>query len=61
MAMFSALILVFQVGKGLLRVLRCDPFSIADFVPVDFANNMLLAVGWVNAMHRYRQNNHSLS
>ncbi len=26
--------------------------AVADIVPVDFVNNMLLAIGWVTAMNR---------
>ena len=26
--------------------------AVADVVPVDFVNNMLIAIGWVTAMNR---------
>jgi fatty acyl-CoA reductase len=35
------------VGKGFLRVVRCDEFRKADFVPVDLVNNFLIAIGWI--------------
>ena len=43
---------VSQIGKGLLRVMQIDWNAVADIVPVDFVNNMLLAIGWVTAMNR---------
>ena len=36
-----------KVGKGFLRVVRCDEFRKADFVPVDLVNNFLIAIGWI--------------
>ena len=35
------------MGKGFLRVVRCDEFRKADFVPVDLVNNFLIAIGWI--------------
>ena len=34
-------------------MLRADPNGIADLVPVDFVNNMLLSIGWITAMYQY--------
>lgn len=39
-----------QVGKGFVRVLRCDEYRVADIVPVDLVNNMLLSIGWVTGV-----------
>ena len=44
-----------QVGKGLLRVLKCQENNIADFIPVDYVNNMLVSVGWVTALQKPAQ------
>eukprot|EP00731_Ephydatia_muelleri_P006211 Em0003g459a len=43
------------VGKGLLRVLKCQENNIADFIPVDYVNNMLVSVGWVTALQKPAQ------
>lgn len=43
-----------QCGKGLLRVIRVYKKGIADFVPVDFVNNMLLSIGWITALKKYQ-------
>ena len=33
-------------GKGILRSMRGDSLSVCDLVPVDFAVNMMISVGW---------------
>ena len=35
-----------QTGKGILRSMRGDSLSVCDLVPVDFAVNMMISVGW---------------
>ena len=40
-----------QVGKGLLRVLRVND-NIADMVPVDMLNNVIISVGWMTGVNR---------
>lgn len=42
--------LFIAVGKGFLRVMRCDEYRKADFVPVDLVNNLLIAIGWITAV-----------
>jgi fatty acyl-CoA reductase len=37
-------------GKGFLRVLRCDEYRKADFVPVDLVNNLLISIGWITGV-----------
>jgi fatty acyl-CoA reductase len=44
--------LLIAVGKGVLRILRCHPEGIADIVPVDYVDNMLIAIGWMTGMQR---------
>ncbi len=41
-----------KVGKGLLRVMQINWNAVADIVPVDHVNNMLIAVGWMTAMNK---------
>ncbi|KAB7494241.1 putative fatty acyl-CoA reductase 4 [Armadillidium nasatum] len=30
-------------GRGVLRVLNCDPDTVLDIIPVDFVSNLLVA------------------
>ncbi len=39
-----------QVGKGMLRVLRCRKDGIADMVPVDLLNNVIISAGWLTGV-----------
>ena len=41
-----------QVGKGVLRILRCHPEGIADIVPVDYVDNMMIAIGWMTGTQK---------
>ena len=41
------------MGKGLLQVMKIDLNAVADVVPVDIVNNMVIAIGWVTAKSRY--------
>ena len=41
---------IFQVGKGILRSLKCDWRGVADIVPVDIPVNMLITVAWYTAV-----------
>nr|XP_024217276.1 fatty acyl-CoA reductase wat-like [Halyomorpha halys] len=38
--------LTLGTGAGIVRVVRCDPNSVAEVVPADYAVNCLLAVGY---------------
>lgn len=46
----SSVILLFQIGKGLLRALCCKRYGIFDLVPVDLVNNMVLSIGWITSV-----------
>lgn len=45
-----------QAGKGILRSLKADLQSIADFIPVDFPVNMLVAVAWYTVVGKPQKN-----
>ena len=34
-------------GRGVLRVMHCNPKSVVDIVPVDAVVNLLLAAAWL--------------
>ena len=46
------ILLVFQIGKGVLRIMKGDCNSTADIIPADLACNMMIAVGWHTAVHK---------
>ena len=39
----------------MLRVVRVHPEGIADIVPVDLVDNMLIAVGWLTGIQKTSQ------
>ena len=39
-----------QVGLGMLQVLKYKADGVADIVPVDLVNNMLISVGWITGV-----------
>lgn len=39
-----------QIGKGLLRVMRCNEKGISDMVPVDLLNNVIISAGWMTGI-----------
>ncbi len=47
----NILVCLFQVGKGLLRVLRGNKHGIADLVPVDMLNNIIISAGWMTGIN----------
>ncbi len=40
-----------QIGQGMLRVLKFKERGVADIVPVDLVNNMLISVGWITGVN----------
>ena len=40
-------------GKGLLKVMKINVSSIADIVPVDMVDNVIIAVGWITAIDKW--------
>ena len=45
--------LIAGAGKGLLRTLWCQTSMVADVVPVEFPINLMIAVAWHTATHKY--------
>lgn len=46
------LLVCFQIGKGVLRIMKGDFNATADIIPADLATNMMIAVGWHTAAHK---------
>lgn len=46
--------IVAAVSSGILRVMQCDPNSIADIIPVDITVNALIASAWDIYTHTNR-------
>jgi len=40
-------------SKGFLRVTRSNPNLVGDIVPVDFTINLMIAIAWYTANHKY--------
>ena len=45
-------VILFQIGKGLLRSMKGDFFGTADLIPVDIATNLMIAVAWQTATQK---------
>lgn len=43
------------VGKGFFRVLKINADFVSDIIPVDYPINLMIAVAWHLATHRYRK------
>lgn len=40
-------------GKGILRVMWCDPSIVSDYIPVDVAIKAILIVAWKRGIKTY--------
>ena len=42
-----------QFGKGLLKVMKVDIQSIADIIPVDMVDNLIISAAWITAVDKW--------
>lgn len=45
--------LYYQIGNGLLRIMKGNFYGTSDVIPVDIASNMMISVAWDNVVHKY--------
>ena len=46
------MLIIFQIGKGLLRIMLGDKYGTADIIPVDIAINTMIVAAWDNVANK---------